>query len=74
MTTATHIIATANITANTTANATTTAATNANAGFGAIAMAALAGAILIFFAGFTQASVFHNTAHDTRHAIAFPCH
>lgn len=36
--------------------------------------AALAGIFLIGLAGFAQASVLHDTAHDTRHAIAFPCH
>jgi len=40
----------------------------------AIGAAALTGVFLIFFAGFAQATVFHDTAHDTRHAIAFPCH
>ena len=39
-----------------------------------IASAALAGLILLIAAGFAQASVLHNGAHDTRHAIAFPCH
>jgi cobalt transporter subunit CbtB len=36
--------------------------------------AAAAGVFLIFFAGFAQATVFHNAAHDTRHTLAFPCH
>lgn len=36
--------------------------------------AALAGLFLLLIAGFAQASVLHNGAHDTRHAIAFPCH
>ena len=40
----------------------------------AITGAALAGIILLFAAGFAQASVMHDSAHDTRHAIAFPCH
>ncbi|MGR3291778.1 MAG: CbtB domain-containing protein [Paracoccaceae bacterium] len=39
-----------------------------------IAGAALAGIFLLLAAGFAQASVMHNSAHDTRHAIAFPCH
>ncbi|MGR3662534.1 MAG: CbtB domain-containing protein [Paracoccaceae bacterium] len=39
-----------------------------------IASIALAGAFLVFFTGFAQATVFHDTAHDTRHAMAFPCH
>ncbi|SLN29898.1 putative cobalt transporter subunit (CbtB) [Pseudoruegeria aquimaris] len=36
--------------------------------------AAAFGIGLLFFTGFAQATVFHDTAHDTRHAIAFPCH
>jgi len=39
-----------------------------------IASAALAGIFLLLAAGFAQASVMHDGAHDTRHAIAFPCH
>lgn len=29
---------------------------------------------LLFASGFAQASVMHDTAHDQRHAMAFPCH
>ncbi len=36
--------------------------------------AALTGVFLLLAAGFAQASVMHDSAHDTRHAIAFPCH
>ncbi|MBV1867985.1 MAG: CbtB-domain containing protein [Marinosulfonomonas sp.] len=39
-----------------------------------ITSTALAGLFLLLIAGFAQASVLHNGAHDTRHAIAFPCH
>ncbi|MEE9389160.1 MAG: CbtB domain-containing protein [Paracoccaceae bacterium] len=39
-----------------------------------IAGTALAGIFLLLLAGFAQASVLHDSAHDTRHAIAFPCH
>lgn len=39
-----------------------------------IVAAATAGLFLIFFAGFAQATVFHDSAHDTRHTLAFPCH
>jgi cobalt transporter subunit CbtB len=35
---------------------------------------AFAGIVLVFLAGFAHASVLHDAAHDTRHAIAFPCH
>lgn len=38
--------------------------------FGAIAL----GMALLFAAGFAQATVMHDTAHDQRHAMAFPCH
>ena len=36
----------------------------------------LTGAVLIFTVGFAQGSggFLHNAAHDTRHAITFPCH
>lgn len=39
-----------------------------------IVLTAAAGLFLVFLAGFAHASVLHDTAHDTRHAIAFPCH
>ncbi len=39
-----------------------------------VAAAALAGLLLIFGAGFAQPHVVHNAAHDTRHAVGFPCH
>ncbi len=32
------------------------------------------GAVMVFAAGFSHVSVAHNAAHDTRHAIGFPCH
>ena len=44
------------------------------AGWIAMMFAAGIGIGLLFFAGFAQATVFHDAAHDTRHAIAFPCH
>jgi cobalt transporter subunit CbtB len=39
-----------------------------------IAFAALLGLSLVFVAGFANATVLHDAAHDQRHAIAFPCH
>lgn len=36
--------------------------------------AAVVGVLLLGLAGFAQASILHDSAHDTRHAIAFPCH
>lgn len=44
------------------------------AGVMPIVTAVAAGVFLIFFAGFAQATVFHDAAHDTRHTLAFPCH
>lgn len=41
----------------------------------AIAAATLVfGAALVYTVGFAQSATLHNAAHDTRHAIAFPCH
>lgn len=40
----------------------------------AILMSALIGAILVFGVGLAHSDVLHNAAHDTRHAIGFPCH
>jgi len=45
-----------------------------NADLMGIAGAVLLGLILLFAAGFAQASVLHDTAHDMRHAMSFPCH
>jgi cobalt transporter subunit CbtB len=32
------------------------------------------GLALTYTVGFSSLAVAHNTAHDTRHAIGFPCH
>ncbi len=32
------------------------------------------GLTLTFAVGLSNVAVAHNTAHDTRHAIGFPCH
>lgn len=32
------------------------------------------GFFVVFGVGFAQISVAHNAAHDTRHAVGFPCH
>jgi cobalt transporter subunit CbtB len=37
-------------------------------------MAAVLGIVLLFGVGFSHVEAFHNAAHDTRHAAAFPCH
>jgi len=40
----------------------------------AILAAAALGAFLVFGAGLAQSAALHDAAHDTRHAIGFPCH
>jgi cobalt transporter subunit CbtB len=37
-------------------------------------IAALLGIGLVFLTGFAHTLVLHNGAHDTRHALSFPCH
>ena len=38
-------------------------------------MAALVfGVVILFAVGFAPMDIAHNAAHDTRHALAFPCH
>ncbi len=32
------------------------------------------GAFLVFGAGLANPSAIHDAAHDTRHALSFPCH
>jgi cobalt transporter subunit CbtB len=32
------------------------------------------GVALVFGIGFASPDAMHNAAHDTRHAISFPCH
>jgi cobalt transporter subunit CbtB len=34
----------------------------------------LIGGAMIFMVGLSHVSAAHNAAHDTRHAIGFPCH
>ena len=36
--------------------------------------AAMLGIGLVFLTGFAHTLVLHNGAHDTRHALSFPCH
>jgi len=50
------------------------ASAKADTGILPIAAAAFAGLLMLGIAGFAQASVVHTSAHDARHAIAFPCH
>ncbi|HHI70724.1 MAG TPA: CbtB-domain containing protein [Rhodobacteraceae bacterium] len=46
------------------------------AGFGLLPiLAAVAtGVFILYFTGFAQAAQYHDSAHDTRHTLAFPCH
>ena len=37
-------------------------------------LAIVLGIVLIYGVGFASIGVVHNAAHDTRHAVAFPCH
>lgn len=55
---------------------TTRTTTQASAGseITAIAFVALLGATLVFMTGFARASVLHDSSHDVRHSISFPCH
>lgn len=34
----------------------------------------LLGVVILYGAGFVQASAVHNAAHDMRHSQGFPCH
>lgn len=38
------------------------------------AAAIIFGAVVVFAVGFLPMDAAHNAAHDTRHAMAFPCH
>lgn len=37
-------------------------------------LAVLLGILILGTVGFSHVEAFHNAAHDTRHANAFPCH
>ena len=57
-----------------TATTKTLSRADVQSGMVSIISAALLGAILLYTAGFAEASVLHDAAHDTRHSMAFPCH
>lgn len=40
----------------------------------AAAAALLLGLAVVFTTGFAGSATLHNAAHDTRHAMSFPCH
>lgn len=37
-------------------------------------LSTILGGVILFGVGFSNLSVAHNAAHDTRHAMIFPCH
>lgn len=37
-------------------------------------LAVVFGTAILFVVGFSHSTIVHNAAHDTRHALAFPCH
>lgn len=37
-------------------------------------LAALLGLFILYGVGIAQPDLIHNAAHDSRHALAFPCH
>jgi cobalt transporter subunit CbtB len=37
-------------------------------------LAAIVGGVLLFVTGFAHPQILHNGAHDSRHALSFPCH
>ena len=51
---------------------TTRTIARSDSGLATILFVAFLGVGLVFAAGFANAV--HDTAHDTRHAIGFPCH
>ncbi|MCL5775620.1 CbtB-domain containing protein [Limibaculum sp. FT325] len=57
---------------NTTHNTSTIA--RSESGLAAIVVAMVMGAALVFTAGFANSALLHDAAHDSRHAISFPCH
>lgn len=56
----------------------TTAVSHSSAQRSDVRIAALAafvfGVGLVLTTGFAHSSMLHNAAHDTRHALSFPCH
>ncbi len=46
---------------------------DSSTGFAPVFAAAF-GIAILFAVGFAQPQLLHDAAHDTRHAISFPCH
>lgn len=45
-----------------------------DASLATILFVAFFGAALLFTSGFASSGAMHEAAHDTRHAVGFPCH
>jgi cobalt transporter subunit CbtB len=45
-----------------------------SSGLGAVLVTALFGLALVWLIGFGPSQILHNAAHDSRHALTFPCH
>lgn len=50
------------------------ALTKARASARAACAAAALGLTILWAVGFSPLEILHNTAHDTRHSLVFPCH
>ena len=48
--------------------------TGVSAKLAAIALSAFIGLAIVTIAGHVQTSPLHDAAHDSRHAMGFPCH
>ena len=55
-------------------NTKTKAIARPNSDVMSIALVAFLGLGVLFVAGFANSAVLHDAAHDTRHAVGFPCH
>lgn len=53
---------------------TTPASTTRQSSTTAAFVTLIFGLALVFTVGFAQSQTLHNAGHDTRHAMAFPCH
>ncbi|MCB1971764.1 MAG: CbtB-domain containing protein [Geminicoccaceae bacterium] len=56
------------------ASSALSAASGRAAALPAILAALMLGIVVLYGAGFAGADVLHNAAHDTRHALGYPCH
>lgn len=54
--------------------AQTQSRTAVSAKLAAILLSAFIGLAIVTFAGHVQTSALHDAAHDSRHAMGFPCH